>query len=184
VPITRRDLLASGTASIALAAAAPALALPAETAGALPPALLRRALDALELHRVAIAARDVIGIADFAQPSRAPRFHLVDLAGGKVTSHLVAHGRGSDPARTGWLQNFSNAHASHATSAGAYRTEAHYSGEHGPAIRLSGLDASNCNALARAIVVHAAAYVSEDIARKSGMLGRSHGCFVFARASL
>ena len=42
-----------------------------------------------------------IGIADFSRPSSEPRFHLVDLQNGTVESHLVCHGRGSDPAPFG-----------------------------------------------------------------------------------
>ncbi len=124
-----------------------------------------------------------IAIADFSLPSRAPRFHLVDVASGRVSSHLVAHGRGSDPAHTGWLQRFSNAPSSHATSEGAYRTDGLYIGAHGRSIRLTGLDATNSNALSRAIVVHAAWYVSPEMARAHGVLGRSEGCFALSQAS-
>ena len=34
------------------------------------------------------APRDTIGIVDFSKPSSEPRFHVVDLASGKVESHL------------------------------------------------------------------------------------------------
>jgi hypothetical protein len=181
--ISRRNVLASAVTGFALSAA-PAFALPEKTVKGVSSALLGKALDALNRHYGNIVQRDVIAIADFALASRAPRFHLLDLGSGKVSSYLVAHGHGSDPAHTGWLQRFSNAPASHATSAGAYRTDAFYSGEHGPSIRLSGLDESNSNALARAIVVHSAWYVSDDIASTSGILGRSDGCFVFSDTSI
>jgi hypothetical protein len=146
--------------------------------------LLRRALDALERHHDSIAYRDFIGVADFSLPSRAPRFHLVKLADGSVQSHLVAHGRGSDPSRTGWLECFSNEPRSNATSAGAYRTGSFYVGAHGHSIRLEGLDPTNSNALSRAIVVHGAWYVSEEMLSFSGILGRSQGCFAVASSSL
>jgi hypothetical protein len=148
------------------------------------PALLRRALDALDRHAALISDRDVIAIADFSLPSRSPRFHLVDIANGRVSSHLVAHGRGSDPAHTGWLERFSNEPRSNATSAGAFRTDGFYIGEHGRSIRLAGLDASNDNALSRAIVVHAAWYVSPGMAATRGVLGRSEGCFALSNESL
>jgi L,D-transpeptidase catalytic domain len=148
------------------------------------PALLRRALDALDRHRDGIAYRDFIGIADFSLPSHAPRFHLVNLADGSVRSHLVAHGRGSDPMHTGWLTRFSNAPGSKASSAGAYRVEAPYVGAHGQSIRLEGLDPTNSNALARGIVVHSAWYVSEEVIGHFGMPGRSEGCFAVAAPSL
>jgi len=125
-----------------------------------------------------------MGIADFSLPSRLPRFHLLNLADGSVRSHLVAHGRGSDPQRTGWLQRFSNAPGSNASSAGAYRTAEPYIGAHGHSIRLEGLDPTNSNALARGIVVHSAWYISEDMIGHFGMLGRSEGCFALAASSL
>ena len=146
--------------------------------------LLRRALDASEQHRGNIVHRDFIGVADFSLPSRMARFHLVRLADGSVTSHLVAHGRGSDPAHTGWLERFSNEPRSNATSAGAYRTGDFYVGAHGHSIRLDGLDPTNSNAASRAVVVHSAWYVSEKLAGNRGMLGRSEGCFAVAGSSL
>jgi L,D-transpeptidase catalytic domain len=96
--------------------------------GQIDPALLRRGLDALQQHHDRISYRDFIGVADFSLPSRAPRFHLVNLADSSVCSHLVAHGRGSDPAHTGWLERFSNEPHSNATSAGAYVTGSLYVG--------------------------------------------------------
>lgn len=148
------------------------------------PALLRRAVDALQQHRTSIEHQDVMGIADFSLPSNMPRFFLMNLADGSVAAHLVAHGRGSDPEHTGWLERFSNEPRSEATSAGAYRTDSLYLGGHGHSMRLAGLDASNSNAATRAIVVHGAWYVSEEIARDRGVLGRSEGCLAVAQSSL
>jgi len=73
---------------------------------------------------------------------------------------------------------------SNATSAGAYRTAAAYLGAHGHSIRLDGLDPTNSNAAARAIVVHGAWYVSEEIIGRCGMLGRSEGCLAVSHSSL
>ncbi len=148
------------------------------------PGLLRCALEALERHRDSISNRDFIAVADFSLPSSAPRFHVVNLAEGSVRSHLVAHGRGSDPSHTGWLERFSNEPRSNATSAGAYRTDSLYVGAHGRSMRLDGLDATNSNALSRALVVHSAWYVNQEMIGRSGMLGRSQGCFAVADASL
>jgi hypothetical protein len=152
--------------------------------GVIAPELLRRALAALDQHQNAIRYRDVMAIADFSLPSRAPRLHLVRLADESVSSHLVAHGRGSDPLHTGWLQRFSNEPRSNATSAGAYRTADVYFGAHGRSMRLEGLDATNSNAAARALVVHGAWYVSDAMIGQWGMLGRSQGCFAVSPASL
>jgi hypothetical protein len=51
-------------------------------------------------------------------------------------------------------------------------------------MRLEGLDPTNNNALSRAIVVHGAWYVSEEMIGRIGMLGRSQGCFAVAESSL
>jgi hypothetical protein len=175
--VSRRTLIAATTGLAATAI------LPLRSnAASVSPDLLKRALAALEKHD--IPQRDVMAIADFSLPSSAPRFHLVEIASGRIGSHLVAHGRGSDPAHSGWLTRFSNEPGSMATSAGAYRTDGIYTGEHGRSIRLTGLDQTNDNALSRAIVAHAAWYVSPEMVRKYGMLGRSEGCFALEAASL
>jgi L,D-transpeptidase catalytic domain len=152
--------------------------------GGVAPDILRRALAALDRCGDRIEHRDVMAIADFSLASRSPRFHLVDLEDGSVSSHWVAHGRGSDPDHTGWLERFSNEPHSNATSAGAYRTGEPYTGAHGRSIRLEGLDTSNSNAASRAVVVHAAWYVSAAITARWGMLGRSEGCFAVSHDSL
>jgi L,D-transpeptidase catalytic domain len=182
--ISRRVILRTVVAAAASAAMRPALSRDQQAPAPISPALLRRALDALERHGEGIAHRDLIGIADFSLPSSAPRFHLLRPAEGRFTSHLVAHGRGSDPAHTGWLERFSNEPRSLATSAGAYRTGRLYVGEHGQSLRLEGLDPSNSNAASRGIVIHGAWYVSEEIAQNKGVLGRSEGCFAVAQSSL
>ena len=189
--LSRRALLGAGIAGIVTAAlASPALAInkfrpekfPAN--GSLDPALLRRALAALEKHQANIPNTDVIAVADFSQASREARFHLVNVGDGKVSSFLVAHGKGSDPRHTGWLKTFSNQIGSEATSSGAYRTGDYYTGQHGRSMRLDGLDPSNNNAYDRAVVVHGAWYVSQDIIREHGVLGRSQGCFAFEQDKL
>lgn len=131
-----------------------------------------------------VAHSDTVAIADFSAPSSIDRFHLVDMATGGIESFLVAHGRGSDPAHSGWLQRFSNSAGSYCTSEGAYVTLNYYVGAHGRSMRLAGLDDTNNNAQSRAIVIHSARYVSTDIARATGVLGRSEGCFAVAEADL
>ena len=182
--VSRRWLLGAAVTGLVSAVARPAFTHIGGVAGRVAPGLLRDALDALELHRDLIAHRDFLGIADFSLPSRLPRFHLLNLTDGSVRTHWVAHGRGSDPRHTGWLERFSNEPRSNATSAGAYRTDSSYLGAHGHSIRLEGLDATNSNATERAIVVHGAWYVSEEMIGRWGMLGRSEGCFAVSNASL
>ena len=149
--------------------------------GGIDPQLFARAKAALDQHQ--IYARDTIGIADFSKPSSEPRFHLVDLASGQVESHRVAHGRGSDPAHSGYLERFSNDFGSYATSNGTYTTGDYYDGKYGLSMKVRGLDWSNSNAEARAIVIHNAWYAEDDMIPLHGMLGRSEGCFAMSRAS-
>lgn len=139
----------------------------------------QQARGALDSHARSIRFRDRIGIADFSRHSREARFHIVDLGSGKTESFLVAHGLGSDPGHTGWLQRFSNVDGSSATSRGTYVTADLYIGSHGRSQRLIGLDPSNSNALSRAIVIHGAWYVDPDMIRDHGKLGRSNGCLAF-----
>ena len=174
-----------GFLGIAIGGAA-ALAVPAQAAmpATLDPRLMARAMASYGRHRAAVKRGDIMAIADYSQPSRQRRFHLVDMVSGGTTSLLVAHGRGSDPAHSGWLQQFSNADGSYASCAGAFVTGDEYVGKHGRSMRLHGLDASNSNALERAIVIHAAPYVTEAMARDMGKLGRSQGCFTVTEADL
>jgi len=191
---SRRDLVsaavvAGASLSVASCVSAPRkLALP-EPLPPLPPApvpaqlgppatLLDQAKLALDSHPGVFVHRDRIALADFALPSSEPRFHIVDLASGRIErSFLVAHGSGSDPARTGMLHQFSNQPGSNATSRGAYLTAGAYVGKHGRSQRLIGLDPDNSMALERAIVVHGAAYVDPRLAASEGRIGRSQGCF-------
>jgi len=147
-------------------------------------ALFARAEAALRQHVGSIMHDDVVGIADFSPASRAARLHLLDMRNRSEVSYLVAHGRGSDPQHTGYLHRFSNDPGSNCTSEGAYRTADYYVGAHGKSMRLQGLEATNNNAESRAIVVHGAWYVSEEMVREHGMLGRSEGCFAVAEAHL
>ena len=144
------------------------------------PRLLSRALAALDRHAARVPNRDVIGIVDFAEASKMPRFHLVDIASGRVTTHLVAHGKGSDPERSGWVRRFSNLPDSNASSRGAFLTAEAYTGKHGRSRRLVGLDSENSLAEPRGLVIHAARYVNQAMANEQGLIGRSQGCFAVA----
>jgi hypothetical protein len=145
------------------------------------PQLFARAKAALDQHQ--IYPRDVIGVADFSKPSSETRFHLVDLQNGTVQSHLVCHGRGSDPAHSGFLERFSNDFGSYATSSGTYVTDEYYQGKYGLSLRVRGLDWSNNNAEPRAIVIHNAWYAEPEMIQQHGMLGRSEGCFAMPKKS-
>lgn len=182
--ISRRGIVGS----LAIVALAPARALAPTAIPATPDTppnrLLAAASMALARHGGSVRAQDIVGVADFTPASRTPRFHLVDMLNGQVSSFLVAHGRGSDPAHSGWLQRFSNDPGSSATSSGVYLTANEYEGQHGRSMRLQGLDPTNDNAEARAVVIHGAWYVSPRMIADHGKLGRSEGCFAFSETDL
>ncbi|HEY6641689.1 murein L,D-transpeptidase catalytic domain family protein [Povalibacter sp.] len=177
--ISRRLFLGATAAGGALLAA-----LPASAAAVSPTSVFDLARRELQRLGSSISLHDVVGVADYSLASAQPRFHLVNMNSGAVSSHLVSHGRGSDPQHSGFVWRFSNLEGSNASSEGAYRTSDHYYGKHGRSMRLVGLDPTNCNAEQRAIVVHGAWYVSPLIVRERGVLGRSQGCFAFAESEL
>jgi hypothetical protein len=167
--------------------ALPSRALAADaTASALSPyerRILNVAAREAERSRGKVWRTDIVGVADFAQPSWKPRLHFANLESGTVRSFLLAHGRGSDPDHSGWLQSFSNIPGSEATSRGAFLTCEWYKGKYGTSVRLQGLDSDNSMALERAIVMHPAWYVDQSMIDKWGKLGRSEGCFAMSNAN-
>jgi L,D-transpeptidase-like protein len=159
--------------------AAPAQPVVATAPGGIDPQLFARAKAALDSHRV--GPRDSIGIVDFSRPSNEERFYVVDLASGQVEAHRVAHGRGSDPDHSGFVERFSNNFGSYASSNGTYVTGDYYDGKYGISMKVRGLDWSNSNAEPRAIVIHNAWYAEDDMIPLHGKLGRSEGCFAMSR---
>ncbi|PCD01712.1 hypothetical protein COC42_16505 [Sphingomonas spermidinifaciens] len=147
-------------------------------------ALVERAVAARDANAGQLRQRDRIAIIDFTPASYRSRLALVDLANGRVDKLLVAHGIGSDPGHTSFLQRFSNDDGSEATCEGAFIASDYYVGQHGRSQRLVGLDPTNSNALARAIVIHAAWYANKDMLTTHGKLGRSQGCFAVGEAEL
>jgi len=199
--LSRRQMIEAGAAAGAFAAmSSPLLAAVGEPLRTAPspiparptvtvdpvidPRIVARARAAFDRHRASLAEIDTVGIVDFAKASAEPRFFLLDTNSGRVSRHLVAHGRGSDPEHTGFLQRFSNLPGSEASSNGAYVTGDYYPGHYGRAMRVKGLDMSNSNAEARAIVVHSAWYAEPDVLASNGRLGRSEGCFAMSHSSL
>lgn len=183
--IDRRAFLAGATALLANGAArADAQAGQPPAADPVDPDLRARAIEAVARHRRDIWSRDVVAVADFALPSWMPRLFLIDLLRGGTTALLCAHGRGSDPEHSGFLQSFSNVQGSLATSEGAYITGEGYEGIHGASRRLIGLDPTNYLADPRAIVIHSAWYVGPDVIAKQGKLGRSDGCFAVSTSDI
>lgn len=129
----------------------------------------------LKLKATGKITGNILSIADFTQPSTNKRLYVIDMLNGKLLfNSLVAHGR-----NTGGLmaKNFSNINSSNQSSLGFYKTAETYTGKHGKSLRLDGLEAGfNSNARNRAVVIHAADYVSTATAKSLGYIGRSFGC--------
>src|SRR3546814_5390217 len=84
--ISRRQLLGSAVALTATSIFAP----PALAAGG-GKELFATARAGLERMGRRVIHHDYVGVADFSNPSRKLRFHVLDMAGGKKSSLLVAH---------------------------------------------------------------------------------------------
>jgi hypothetical protein len=121
-----------------------------------------------------IENENYLTVIDMSTSANHTRFFVIDIKNEKIVDKsMVAHGRnsGSEFAKT-----FSNKIGSYQTSLGFYKTAELYTGKHGLSLRLDGLENSNSNARTRAIVIHAAEYVSDLFVKKNGRLGRSLGC--------
>jgi hypothetical protein len=131
------------------------------------------------LHRLqasgAKVRSDVLTVIDYTKPSTERRLWVFDLTHMSVLfQELTAHGRNSGD---NLAVRFSNAPNSLMTSLGAFLTGDTYIGKHGLSLRLRGMEKGvNDNSMERAIVIHAAAYVSDPIAKAKGRIGRSWGC--------
>lgn len=137
-----------------------------------PTEALKQAVNYYDMIKNKINNPYFLTVIDYSKHSGKPRFHLINMKTGNVTSLKVAHGKGSDSNHDGWAEKFSNADGSLATSLGFFLTSEPYPGENGYSLRLDGLSKTNSNARKRAIVVHGAAYVNDKLA----VIGRSWGC--------
>lgn len=117
----------------------------------------------------------VLAIADFTKPSGTKRLFVLDLKDRKLVYHTyVSHGKNSG---LQYATRFSNSPESHMSSLGFYLTKKTYTGSNGYSLQLDGCEKGvNDKALSRAIVMHAADYANEQIARGRGYIGRSFGC--------
>ena len=123
----------------------------------------------------AVDAPPTLTLIDYARPSTEPRLWVFDLATGNLLyKELVAHGRNTGENMS---ISFSDRLNSRQSSIGLFVTRDTYVGSNGYSLRLDGLEPGfNGSALDRAIVMHGAPYVSEEIAARQGRLGRSWGC--------
>jgi L,D-transpeptidase catalytic domain len=147
----------------------------------LAPALSPKAIEAALLSLARLEAsgtavrKDVLAVIDYTKPSTERRFWVFDLIHRRVLfQELAAHGKNSGDRMA---VKFSNAPNSLMSNIGVLLTRDTYVGKHGLSLRLEGLEHGiNDNCLSREIVIHAAAYVNEQVARAKGRIGRSWGC--------
>lgn len=113
-------------------------------------------------------------LVDMAVHSGTKRFFVVNLKTGKiVASGLVTHGSSQVQMKDG-ERTYSNENGSFCTSLGKYKIGERYFGKFGLAYKLSGLDATNNNAYARAVVLHSHPYVPDD--ERVDPICQSWGC--------
>lgn len=126
------------------------------------------------LNAKGLVKKPVLTIADMSQRSCNKRLYIIDVISKKLLINtLVAHGRNSGDAVA---THFSNISESLQTSLGFYVTGGTYEGGNGYSMRLQGMEKGfNDLAESRAIVMHGAPYVNDQIA-KTGRIGRSWGC--------
>jgi hypothetical protein len=145
--------------------------------GTIDPAVFELALGAAScaVRSGSIVNPATLTVIDYSRPSTARRLWVFDLqAQALLYEELVAHGKESGD---NMATRFSNELNSYQSSLGLFLTEDTYVGRNGYSLRLRGLDEGfNDRAYERAIVMHGAPYVNDDIGRTMGRLGRSWGC--------
>jgi hypothetical protein len=152
--------------AVALAAAAPSA----------DPNVLKLAVAAVDCataHGISPSQR--LAVIDYSRASTEPRLWVFDLKRRALLyRELVAHGRNTGD---NFARAFSNNLGSLQSSLGLFRTLDTYQGSNGYSLRMDGLESGvNDNALERAIVMHGAPYVTPELARTQGRVGRSWGC--------
>lgn len=122
-----------------------------------------------------IGNENILSIADFSRPSSQKRFFVIDLKNLKVLFNTyVAHGQNSGAAMA---TQFSNTPESLQSSLGFFTTSSTYNGKNGYSMHLKGMENGiNDKAEERAIVMHGAPYINENIINDRGYIGRSWGC--------
>lgn len=125
------------------------------------------------LKEKGIVEKNILTIVDFSISSREKRLWVMD--NNKILfNSLVAHGKNSGE---DMANSFSNENQSYKSSIGFFITGETYNGKHGLSLKLDGLEKGiNDNARERGVVIHGAAYVSNEFLKNHNRLGRSQGC--------
>lgn len=128
-----------------------------------------------KFEKIDLIKNNYLTIIDFSKSSKEKRMWIIDVENNSVVEHdLVSHGMYSGGE---FATSFSNKVDSFKSSLGFYLTGEMYIGKHGLSMKLDGLQKGlNDKARERAVVVHAADYVSKSFINIHGKLGRSQGC--------
>ncbi|WP_276967390.1 murein L,D-transpeptidase catalytic domain-containing protein [Chryseobacterium sp.] len=111
---------------------------------------------------------------NFKIPSGKYRYFIYNLKNNTILQKaVVSHGSGSVIPKSDALR-FSNVEGSYQSSLGKYAIGESYVGKFGKAYRLAGLDATNSNAMQRAIVLHSYGCIPDVESRAPACL--SLGC--------
>jgi hypothetical protein len=137
--------------------------------------LAARAMSCSLRQSGASLGNSTLSVIDYSRPSTEPRLWVFDLSRQRLLfEELVAHGRNTGE---NMAAKFSNVEGSYMSSLGGFETQESYVGQNGYSLRLRGLEQGfNDQARERAIVIHGAPYVSEQLISSQGRLGRSLGC--------
>ena len=137
--------------------------------------LAARAMSCSLRQSGASPGNSTLSVIDYSRPSTEPRLWVFDLSRKRLLfEELVAHGRNTGE---NMAAKFSNVEGSYMSSLGAFETQESYVGQNGYSLRLRGLEQGfNDQARERAIVIHGAPYVSQQLIDSQGRLGRSLGC--------
>ena len=119
---------------------------------------------------------DRLAVIDYSKPSTEPRLWVFDLAKRKLLYHeLVAHGRNTGENLA--TLDFDSLAANGVNRFDSSSNALSLTGRNGYSLRMEGLEpGTNDHALARALVIHGAAYVNPALAHQQGRIGRSYGC--------
>jgi len=137
-----------------------------------PTDLLKEAVLYFEANKSGFPNQAYISIVDFKKRSNLQRFFIINMETGEVEKYRTTHGINSDKDNDGYAESFGNVVNSGKSSLGFIRTAEVYWGKYKRSIRLDGLQATNSNVRARAIVYHGWDNVKEE----NRIQGRSWGC--------
>jgi hypothetical protein len=121
--------------------------------------------------------KQILTIIDYSLPSNTKRLWVLNLKNKRVLFNtLVAHGIMSGN-KGGEALHFSDQPYSLESSMGLFVTNGTYFGHDGYSLKIKGLEKGfNDKAEQRHIIIHGAWYVSENVIKKYGRIGRSWGC--------